>query len=216
MTVAMQPPNPWLSMWLRPRATVRYLIENDPDRQLPLLAMLNGIIFAFSRLSPPESAKNSIAYFFGTVTGAIVGGAIIGLVWLYLAPPVLSWVGRKLGGCGTSSDVRTAWAWSGIPTVWGGFLLIPQLTIVGFMVAIPEVSDFESYPLLLLPLFGLALLTAALRIWGVVVFLHSLAEAHDFSIWRALGTTLLSFLLVPLLVLGPFVCIGIISVPLSK
>jgi hypothetical protein len=46
-----EPDNPWLSIWTKPRATVRYLVKNDPDRHVPLLAVLGGIANALGRAS---------------------------------------------------------------------------------------------------------------------------------------------------------------------
>jgi len=35
--------NPWLSIWIKPRATIRWIVNTDPTQQVILLAALGGI-----------------------------------------------------------------------------------------------------------------------------------------------------------------------------
>ncbi|MFL5801617.1 MAG: hypothetical protein ACJ8CR_07720 [Roseiflexaceae bacterium] len=54
MDHSLQPTlNPWFSIWTRPRATLRQLLDSNADlsQQVLLLAALNGIIESFHRAS---------------------------------------------------------------------------------------------------------------------------------------------------------------------
>lgn len=193
--------DPWLSMWVRPRATVRQILDTSPNRQIMLLAVLSGIISSFNNASGRSMGDN--VPFPVVIVTCIVLGAIGGIIGLYISSAVLTWIGRQLGGQGQGPEVRAALAWASVPTIWGGTLLIPELILFGeelFTTATPRMA---SHPILALVLLAFGLIQIVIGIWGFIVFLHSLGEAHRFSAWRALGTAVLA----SLLILGPILCL---------
>lgn len=172
--------NPWATIWTRPRATIRRIVEADVRYQVVFLAILSGaLIWLERRWSNPSTASA----FPMLVVIAVIVGAILGVVELYINGALLKWAGAALGGVGSYAEVRAALAWSRVPIIVAvtiGILAI-LLGTDGPMLGAESTGSGAS----------LALLHGALVLWGFVVMLKCLGEVHRFSVWRALGSMLL-------------------------
>jgi hypothetical protein len=174
--------NPWATIWTRPHATIRRIVDTDVHYQVMFLAILSGaIVWLERRWSQP--ATNG-AYPLIVVT-AVVVGAIAGIVELYLNGVLLKWSGSALGGIGTYAEVRAAIAWSRVPVIVAMAIGIASILIGddGPSSALgDEVASSGS---------GVAILQVFFAIWGFIVMLKCLGEVHRFSAWRALGSMFL-------------------------
>jgi hypothetical protein len=195
--------DPWFSIWTRPRATLRQLLDSNTDlsQQVLLLAALSGIIESFNRASA-RSVGDSLSL------GAIVVfclfvGSLGGLLSVYIGGALLGWMGRQLGGVGPNDHVRAAIAWASVPRLWGSILLILQIGIYGKELFTTETPRIDASPVLELLLLGFGIIEIVIGIWAFVVFLKCLGEAHRFSAWRALGTSFLAGLLIAI----PIMCL---------
>ncbi len=172
--------NPWATIWTKPRATIRRIVETDVRYQVTFLAILSGgLIWLERRWSNPSTA----AAFPMLVVIAVIVGAIAGIIELYVNGALLKWAGAALGGVGSYAEVRAALAWSRVPVIVAvsiGVLAI-LLGTDGPMLGGESTSSEAS----------LALLHGLLVLWGFVVMLKCLGEVHRFSAWRALGSILL-------------------------
>src|SRR5262245_6461085 len=109
--------SPWASIFTRPRATMRQILDEDPRRLVHVLAVLGGIaemIGAHVPNVPPFFAPTLPQL----VLLKVVCGAIGGLLALYIFGGTVWLTGRMLGGLGTFVDVRAATAWSSVPALW--------------------------------------------------------------------------------------------------
>jgi Yip1 domain len=199
--------NPWLTIWTQPRATIRGIIDTDPTRNVAILAVLSGISRAID-----QAAQNNLGDklpMMAILIQALIGGAIGGLIGLYLAGWMLRWVGSMFGGQGTSQEVRAALAWSSVPVIGVLILWIPIIVVFGgdFFRAkgLDDVSVSKA-PLLL----GFGAGVFVFVIWNIVLLVKTLAEAHKFSSWKALGTIIAAFLIIfiPLVIL----IIGVVGI----
>lgn len=206
---APQPLDPWLSMWTRPRATVRQILDTDPNRGVLLLAVLSGILSSFS--SAAGGSVGDLVPLPIIIVACVVIGAVSGLIGLFISGAVLAWVGRQLGGNGDARSVRTAIAWATVPTIWTGTLLIPELILFGQELFSSTAPRIAANPILALTLLLFGLVEIFVGIWAFVVFLHSLGEAHGFSAWRALGTLILASLFMAIPLICAIVGIGVLT-----
>jgi hypothetical protein len=188
---ASAPLNPWVSMWTRPRATIRQIVMTDSERHIHLLAIVSGFGQALSN-AEERSLGNQMGVP-AVLVFCLMFGAIGGLIGLYLASAMLRWTGSWLGGQATSEQVRAAYAWSSVPAIWLLSIWLPKILIFGRRVFMDAGFASETQRLVFL-LF--ALIELVVGIWGTVVFLKSLGEVHGFSAWKALGATILAILIV--------------------
>jgi len=47
--------NLWVSMWTKPRKSIRRILENDPTRNVHLLAVIAGVSAALDRASSNDA-----------------------------------------------------------------------------------------------------------------------------------------------------------------
>ena len=203
------PLNPWFSMWLHPRRTIRQIVETNPDRLVLLLAAVGGIVEALINASSDSKGENMSLQ--AILLTALIGGPLMGVIGLWLGGALLRWTGGWIGGQADSRRIRATLAWANVPLVWSLLLWIPALLLFGaelFATATPilDASTMLS-GLYMVFSFGIGIVS----IWAFVVFLHALGEVQGFSAWKALGNSILAGLvvLVPLLaIVGIAIALG--------
>src|SRR3989442_3357291 len=184
-----EPLDPWFSIWTRPRATLRQILDGDPRRSVYRLAALGGIAGALKVAT--ESGPGETAPLAATLAVAVAGGALGGVLFLFLFSGLVRVAGRWLGGLGGTLEIRAALAWSYVPEIWGMILWLPRGVLLGEEMFQPVPPGIEGNPPAAL-FFGLLVLAQTLvGFWGLVIGLKCIAEAHRFSAWRALGTLVL-------------------------
>ena len=203
------PMNPWFSMWLHPRRTIRQIVETNPERLVLLLATVGGIVEALINASSDSKGENMSLQ--AILLTALIGGPLMGVIGLWLGGALLRWTGGWIGGQADSRRIRATLAWANVPLVWSLLLWIPALLLFGaelFATATPilDASTMLS-GLYMVFSFGIGIVS----IWAFVVFLHALGEVQGFSAWKALGNSILAGLavLVPLLaIVGIAIALG--------
>jgi len=186
--------SPWLSIWTRPRATLRLILDTDPRRGVFRLAALGGIVESLS-LATRQGLGDTYSIPV-LLTLATAGGAAAGLLGIVIFTAALSLTGRWLGGRGGSVEVRAALAWANVPGIWGLLLWLPRAALLGGEIFHPAPAGIQGNPPALL-LYGLLqILQVLIALWGFAISLKCLGEAHAFSAWRALGALILGSLIV--------------------
>lgn len=184
----IEPLNPWISIWTRPRATLRSILAADPTRHVILLAAASGAAGGIDNALENAFATTGPSSLIATLFLALLLGPVFGVIGLYLWGGLVRWTGSWLGGEATPEEARAAVAWSAVPSLWGLLLWLPLLL---------SGSQVGVVPLLV----GLAQLV--LGVWTFVISLKCLGEAHRFSAWKALGAEILAVLMI----IAPFACI---------
>tara|TARA_R110002096_G_scaffold203718_5_gene389040 strand:+ start:150 stop:836 length:687 start_codon:yes stop_codon:yes gene_type:complete len=196
--------NPWTAIWLRPKATIRFILATDPGRAVLALAAISGVAQTLDRAVMKSLGDQlempiifAIAFFVGPLSG---------IFGLYISGAFLRWTGSMLKGTAESQDVRAAIAWSSVPVVWFLPMWIPQLLLFGKELFTTETPRMDSDPMLFSALIGIGTVETVIGVWSFVVLLHTLGQAHGFSAWKALGSILIAILIIAvpltLLVIG--------------
>ena len=107
----------------------------------------------------------------------------LGILFLYISSAVFKWSGALLGGTASRVEVRTALAWSQVPTIVVAIILMLAL-FAG--VPIPKVLPGQL-PQIDPAFYKVMVVVGVLGIWGFVINLKCLGEVHRFSAWRAFG-----------------------------
>lgn len=193
--------NPWTSIWMNPRETVRQLVEERPDYAVIPLAMALGITQIVMQASSNNWGDTlSMPYIF---IAAVIGGPLSGLFMLFAFPYLLHLSGKWIGGQATQEQLRTA-------TVWGSLPVLAVVPAMGFFILRYGHEAFTKVKPSLAgdPAgFGILLLytvwVSVFSIWSLFTYLHAVGEVQQFSAWRALGNSLLGLviIIVPVLVL---------------
>jgi signal peptidase I len=194
-------PSPWRTTWLAPRETIARLVATDPRRDVLLLAVLGGVSGLIGNVIAERPAWLTSSWQLPALT--VVGGALVGVISLYLTGFLLRWSGRLLGGAATQAETRAAVAWSSLPNIASLAIYLVALLV---LVVWPEAIDREILAIILLVAAGL------LAIWTVILQVAMLSRAHRFGIGRAvlsyLMVAVLAWLIVPVtirtLLLQPF------------
>ena len=188
---------PWLTIWIRPRATIRKIVDSNPAQQVTLLAMLAGISESLGRASNNDLG-NSLPLA-AIILIALVGGSIGGLITVYISGSFLRWTGSWFGGRASTDEVKAAIAWSSVPTIWGLLTWIPWFAFFGDEIFRNITPRMDNSPGLVL---FLSFLELVLFIWAFVIFLKCLAEVHQFSVWRAFAASIAPGLILLVVVLS--------------
>jgi hypothetical protein len=177
----------WLTIWYRPRATIRRIVETDPTRFVlgiawiaGALAVLNSQVMLTTIDLPPNAPHLPRLGASGIAIAAFIIG-VVNIVVLYGLGALFRWSGQMLGGSAQAMEVRAALAWSQIP---GLYLSIAMTSAMVLGLYTPPAPHTGS---------PLSLIESIIGIWAFVISLKCLGEVHRFSAWRALGAMLLGF-----------------------
>ncbi|WP_186759593.1 Yip1 family protein [Planococcus sp. CPCC 101016] len=170
--------NPFTSIWTRPRATVRHVVEEKSPGFIFLLIVLSG--FAAGLLSSLDSEQLFpvgglllMALFFGPI-GITVSTAIGAGIYLL--------VGKLFKGTATYTEMFRAILTGQIPQIW----LLP--IVILWMLVQPETYFLQPGEM---PFAGSDLLSlifllilGTVSIWTFVIQCKAVGEAHRLSSWK--------------------------------
>ena len=136
--------NPYLTIWMRPRATIRGIVEKNPSFRVLPIAMAGGILQALQvavLFSAGDQLSVSMILF-----SASCSGHLLGLILLYLGAWIVELSCRILGGQADSREVRAALAWSSVPFLATIPLWIIRIALLGKELFIFEKPSLVSQP----------------------------------------------------------------------
>ena len=185
--------NPWFTIWTRPRATMRSVLDTDPRRMVLVLAMLAGFAQALDKASLRHVGDRLPVPAIFLI--AALAGSVIGILTLYLSGALLTWTGKWLNGKATPQHARAAVAWSNVPLIWALILWVPELMLFGKELFLSETPVLDGNPLLIIIFLLFAVIELLIGIWAFVIFLKCLGEAQQFSAWKALANALIALVI---------------------
>jgi hypothetical protein len=199
--------SPYVGICIRPRATIRAIVDRDPyDRVIALVLILavvgavtnaihsysyNPTAFTIANKPIPVMAPHAsrVMRLWGLVVWPLLAVPI-----LYLDGVLLRWSGSLLGGTAQAVEVRAAVAWPSVLSI--GIAL--SSFVLSFLVMPPQPPMSHSMIAMLAwwrSMWPSEIVLAPLTLWWWIVRLKSLGEVHRFSAWRALGAQLIGLLL---------------------
>jgi hypothetical protein len=176
--------SPWLSIWTSPKATIRRVVSENPDKSLWLLAAIYGFC---SVLNTFQSA--SLGQAMGTA-GLLFLALVLAPFWGWLCFSVWSlfvtWTGKWFKGQGSFKSIRAAYAWSCIPIALNIPLWLLMVALFGHQLFL-NFPDAHLLPNgLIALLFTISIVKVVLAVWSLVIYLNALAEVQNFSVVRAI------------------------------
>ena len=184
--------DPFSTIWTRPRATIRGIVDTDPEYRVILLATLGGVVNTLNRADWQNVGDwNEKA---GLFVLCLIVGPVVGFLGLHVGGGLLQWTGSLLGGHASGPHVRAALAWSAVPN-------IASLAVLVFRFA----NSMPPTPVLV----ALTVVEIVLAIWSFVLLLKCLEEVQGFSTWSALSSSLLAISVIALAILSIVIIVAV-------
>lgn len=184
------PVNPWLAMWIKPRATIRSIISYDARHRFLTLCALYGLPLVF------QIAQNmALGYSYslvGIILGTIFLALFAGMVGITIATAVIYVTGKWIGGKGSFIQVRSAIAWSNVTNI---VTIALWIVLIAYFRHELFTDTFTTAPFTQresMMVMGIFLAQTAMSIWSLVLLVQSLAEVQGFSAARSVLNLLLS------------------------
>ncbi|SNR86386.1 Yip1 family protein [Hymenobacter mucosus] len=187
-------------IWFSPKDTLQYIIQHCPDKYVPLLLCLGGIVRAIDRASLKDMGdKMSTA---SIIPMAIIGGGLFGWLTYYLYAWLLSVTGKWLNGRASFSILKSVLAWSLVPSLLTLVLLVPQVALFGDELFKSEPA-FQSKVYHIIWII-LEFAGAGLSLWSVVILVKGISLVQGFTTGRAITNLFMPALVVvlPLIILA--------------
>jgi len=176
---------PWLTMWAKPKSTIREIVHSNPKQGVLILSAiyaLDNFLFYANWWSL------GISYpFYQILLVAAILSPIAGFIWLYFMGWILHFTGRWLKGQAPSSHLRAALAWSRIPFSISVFMWVILLAAHPDLTFVQDGGGPSS-------LF-INFISLALGLWSLILLVQTLREVQGFTIRRALSNVVLSFII---------------------
>lgn len=163
-----------LKIWLQPRATLHFILQNCPTKHVTLLLLLGGIARMLGRIDhahplPPNAV---------VVAGVI--GSLSGWIFFYFYAWGLRMAGKLLRGSADFATLETVVAWA----------LVPLVVSIPLSLLLLD-ADTKAYVVAAgLPLRWLATLVMwgqfVLAVWSLIILVKGIRLVQGFSIGKSL------------------------------
>lgn len=197
--------NPFLTIWTKPEATLRYMIDEKSIGYglfVIILSSLGSSVFIF--------ADNGVMAEFSLPVILFLSVAVVilaGIPFYFLNAGVYLLIGKILGGRGRYKQVCLATASSTLPMI--GILPISMLalTLYGKGLYAELLDPFAVTNMSTGFYIFHMVVTVGLSIYGIVILSKGLGYAHQFSALRGFGAVLIYVGIV----FGVLIAIGILA-----
>jgi hypothetical protein len=182
---------PWLSIWVKPKQTVRALINYNVKYRFFVLSLLYGLPTMLQMAQ--NLSLGSVFSLPAIILASLILSPIFGCLGLLLCTAFITWTGRWLGGKGSFLEMRCGVSWTNATNlvtvlVWGA--LIAQFKEVIFYEGFARMPMTVNEASCLSVYFFIQLVVA---VWSFVLLLYAVSEVHRFSIWKALLNIVIAF-----------------------
>lgn len=186
--------NPWLTIWTKPRATIRGIVDYNPSHRIFAIAMFGSALMLCSALEEVRKSENLVEIIVGVLGGTVMLGLMF-LLYLWAVGWWLGVVGRWLGGHAHAREVRAAVAWGFVPSLEAAVPLV--LVFIGVSLTTGFSGSNAQPGPAAMTAFGLTVGLFMIAVfWGAFVNFKVLGEVHGFSAWRGLATIFLGNILI--------------------
>lgn len=176
--------NPWLEIWTQPRATIRRIVSENPNRSIWWLAAIYGFGSLMNNFQTMALGRSMTMLAIFLI--ALIFAAIWGYIFFSIWSAVVHWVGKLFKGEGSFQAVRAAYSWSCVPLA----INIPLWVLLGVVFGhhlFSAQSGTEGMPnLQLFVLFFVLIARLILAVWSLVIYFNALAEVQQYSVLRAI------------------------------
>ncbi len=182
---------PWLSIWVKPKQTVRALINYNVKYRFFVLSLLYGLPTVLQMAQ--NLSLGSVFSLPAILLVSLIVSPLLGCIGLLLCTAFLTWTGRWLGGKGAFLEMRCGVSWTNatnLVTVLVWAALIAQFKEVIFYEGFARMPMTVNEASWLSIYFFVQLVVA---VWAFVLLLYAVSEVHRFSIGKARLNVVIAF-----------------------
>lgn len=192
--------NPWLSIWIEPRKTIRSIVDTDPKFGYLLLCAVYGLPLSFNLVQ--NLGLTAVVPIWAIFIGSLVVCTFLGIIGISISSWLLYIFGRMIGGKGNFQTVRAAVAWSNVPNFVTILMWIVLLGVFGSQVFNRNFSEMQFVGYQAGILFLVMLVESIVSVWGFIILLSTLREVQEFSVWKAILNVVIPFVVVVAVIWG--------------
>lgn len=190
--------NPWITIWYKPRDTIRKIVNFNPKYQFLILSFFYGLPTLFHLAQNYSLAEQyDIA---GIVIVALVLATFVGMLGITIASALLYWTGKWIGGNAKYIKVRTAVSWSNVPNIIAIVVWAIFIYFFGEQVFIESFNELDFTG----PNFTLAaggfFIQGVLAVWSFIILVKGLGQVNGFSTWKGVLNVLIPFFMIGILI----------------
>ena len=184
--------NPWLTIFTKPRMTIKAIVEFNPNFRLLWLAGIYGFCSLLGIVQNFGMGENQRLIF--TIWPILLLAPLWGYLLFSFSSFFVFIAGKLLKGQGSFKAVRAAYAWSNVPLIVNVFLWVLLISVFGFGLFSESVLRGMLTPASSFFLMGVIFAQLVFSVWSLILYIISLAEVQQFSILRTLVNVFLAFL----------------------
>lgn len=197
--------SPWVSILFSPKATIRRIVDDYPNRGFWILAWISGYFFLSNVAEIFNWGLKLPLYVIWLLL--IILSPFVGYLTLSIGAWIVTGTGSWIGAKGKFQNVRSSFAWAHIPLI--GYILIDLVLFILFgkelYSIIPKDHSFTTTDISIL--YVSAVVEILFLVWAIVLFIHTLAEVRKATMGKTLLNLAIAFViywLVVFLITLPF------------
>lgn len=194
----------FIKIWTSPRLVFKYINDNNYDKFVTVLLILEGIAKTFDRASSLDIGDRTSLY--TIIALSIIIGGLVGWISYYLYALMMSWTGKWLKGQGDTKSLLRMTAYAMSPTIITLILLIPQIVIFGNSIFQSKIDILGNGIIGIIIFYTSVVIGLIILVWSVVIFVIGISEIQKLSI----GKSILNMLLPSLIILIPIIIVLIL------
>lgn len=201
--------NPFLSVWLHPKKTARYVMDNKGIPYTLFIIAISYIgVFSASIIDTKLYPTLPIL---GILVLLVICSVFFGIISNAFYSLIIWPIGKMFKGVGTYQELFKALSLISIPYV----ILIPFYII--WMYTDPYSLFYSSFEGML-GIVGIItlLLTVVVTVWCIVISIAVIAEAHQISNWKAFFTLLIPTVIITILFVIVFIILAVIGLAIGS
>lgn len=197
--------NPWITIWTKPRATIRQIVDVNPN------CCLWGLAFIYGFCSLMNFAQSSMLGYSMGSAAILILSFVLAPFWGYMSFSIWSgivfWVGKLFKGQGNFAEVRAAYSWSCVPIAINIPLWLLMVVLYGHQLFLNHPDSQLMSGAEIFILFSILIAKVILAVWSLVIYLNGLAEVQKMSMVRVIFNVIVSGLILSFILFGLWVLI---------
>lgn len=174
----------WLSIWTRPRSTIREIVKTGSSYGYYFLCAVYGFPLFVSMV---QSLSLGYVMPLGVIVLlAVIFSTFVGMAGISIWSGILYYVGKGIEGKASYKQLRTAVAWSNLPCLVQTVGWIALIAVFGAAALDSNFVYMQFTPGEALFVMGVFLLQAIAGIWSFFILLFSLSEVQEYPLWKSL------------------------------